>query len=78
MFSKEYPNITWWINNHGWIELGDDDYSSSWTRIMDQGGTCWEDKDSESLDESLKKADIWISLEIEGRFGENPPKQYKK
>ena len=76
MFSKKYPNLNWWINNHGWIELGSDEYSSSWIRILDEGGMYWEDDDSESLDESLEKADIWMSTEIEDRFGEESPKKY--
>jgi hypothetical protein len=76
MFSREYPNLEWWINTHGWIEMGDDDYSTSWVRILDIGGLCWEDKSSESLDEALKNGDIWASNEIKERFGEEPPKKY--
>ena len=60
MFSKEYPNLDWWIENIGWIELGSDEYSDSWVRILNEGGTCWEDSDSKTLDESLKKADIFV------------------
>jgi len=78
MFSKVYPNLDWWINNHGWIEMGDDDYSNSWVRVLDVGGICWEDKDSGSLDEALQKAEVWMSLEIDGRFGEEPPKTYEQ
>lgn len=58
MFSKNYPNLNWWINNHGWIELGGHDYSSSWIRILDTGGMCWEDENSSTLDEALKSADF--------------------
>ena len=76
MFSKDYPNLDWWINNQGWIELGSDDYSTSWVRILDIGGTCWEDEKSSSLDEALKLADRWASVEIEDRFGEEPAKRY--
>ena len=76
MFSKEYPNLEWWIENQGWIELGEDEYSSSWLRILDLGGMCWEDKKSKSLDEALKNGDIWMSSEIKNRFGEKPPKEY--
>lgn len=76
MFSKKYPNLDWWISTHGWTELGEDDHSSSWVRILDEGGMCYEDEDSDSLDEALEKADIWTSKEIESRFGEEPPKKY--
>jgi hypothetical protein len=76
MFSKEYPNLEWWINTHGWIELGNDDHSTSWVRIFDIGGLCWEDNNSKSLDEALTNGDIWASNEIMNRFGEEPPKKY--
>jgi len=76
MFSEAYPNLDWWVGTHGWIELGEDDYSSSWLRILDIGGMCWEDKGSKSLDEALKKGDKWVSKEIEERFRETPPKKY--
>jgi len=45
--------------------MGDDRYSTSWLRILDIGGMCWEDKDSKSLNEALRKAENWTSLEIE-------------
>lgn len=78
MFSKDYPNLDWWINNHGRIELGgDDNYFSSWVRILDMGGMCWEDENSSSLDEALKLAERWASVEIEDRFGEEPAKRYE-
>ena len=78
MFSKNYPNVDWWVNTQGWVELGSDDYSNSWLRILDEGGMCWEDKDSSSLDEALSEADRWLSSEIQDRFGEEPPKKYSK
>ena len=77
MFSKDYPNLDWWINNHGWIELGGDaNYFSSWVRILDMGGMCWEDENSSSLDEALGFAEQWASVEIEDRLGEEPAKRY--
>ena len=76
MFSKDYPNIEWWIENQGWIELGEDLHSTSWVRILDMGGMYWEDKDAASLDEALRNADIWLSTEIQSRMGKIPPKVY--
>lgn len=64
-FSKTYLHLTWWIENHGWIEIGTDDYSGSWVRILDEGGTRWEDEDSETLDEALEKADNFVREEIQ-------------
>lgn len=77
MFSKNYPNVNYWIETQGWVELGSDEDSDSWVRILDEGGMCWEDEDSVSLDEALKNADIWLSSEIQDRLGEQPPKLYK-
>ena len=76
MFSEIYPNLDWWVDGQGWIELGGDTYSNFWVRILDEGGTCWEDEGSNSLDEALDLADRWAALEIENRFGEEPPKRY--
>lgn len=77
MFSENYPNLAWWINNHGWIELGGDDYyRSSWLRILDEGGMCWEDQHAKTLDEAVSRADRWASQEIATRFGEESPKRY--
>jgi len=76
MFSKEYPNLEWWVENQGWIEIGEDEYSSSWLRILDIGGMYWEDENSKSLDEALRNGDIWLSSEIRNRFGKKPPKEY--
>ena len=64
MFKKYFPNLDNWINSRGWVELGSDEYSSSWVQILDEGGTVWEDKDSTSLDEALKVADDWLAKEM--------------
>ncbi len=65
-FSKTYPHLIWWVENQGWIEIGSDDYSDSWVRLMDEGGTRWEDEDSETLDEALSKAEAFIAAEFSG------------
>jgi hypothetical protein len=41
-FEKSYPNITRWVTSQGWIELGQDVYSSSLVRALDEGGMVWE------------------------------------
>lgn len=63
-FSKTYPHLTWWVENQGWIEIGSDDYSDSWVRIMDEGGTRWEDEEAETLDEALSKAEAFVKAEF--------------
>jgi hypothetical protein len=41
-FEKSYQNITRWVTSQGWIELGQDEYSSSLVRALDEGGIVWE------------------------------------
>jgi hypothetical protein len=39
---KGYPNLTRWVTSQSWIELGQDEYSSSLVRTLDEGGMVWE------------------------------------
>jgi hypothetical protein len=41
-FEESYPNIARWVTSQGWIELGQDEYSSSLVRALDVGGMVWE------------------------------------
>lgn len=60
MLEKKYPNIADWIDRHGSIELGQNDYSDSMVRVLDAGGTVWEsEEDYNSLD------DLFNALEAE-------------
>ncbi|MFZ2727432.1 MAG: hypothetical protein WAX77_14350 [Methylococcaceae bacterium] len=60
MLEKKYPNIADWIDRHGSIELGQNDYSDSMVRVLDEGGTVWEsEEDYNSLD------DLFNALEAE-------------
>ena len=53
-FEESYPNITRWVKSHGWIELGQDEYSSSLVRALDPGGMVWEGTAHyETLDEAF-------------------------
>ena len=64
MFEKYFPNLDNRVNRRGWIELGSDEESNSWIRILDMGGIVWEDEDSKSLDEALKAAEKWLAKEV--------------
>ena len=44
-FSKAYPNIAYWVEACGWIEIGQDEYSTSLVRALDEGGMVWESSD---------------------------------
>jgi len=53
-FSSTYPNITYWAESCGWIEIGYDDNSRSFIRVLDEGGTVWESKSKyKSFDDAL-------------------------
>ena len=59
-FSKACPNIAHWVEACGWIKIGQDEYSTSLVRALDEGGMAWESSDDhETVDEA------WQALEIE-------------
>lgn len=61
-FSSIYPNIAYWAESCGWIEIGQDEYSESFIRVLDEGGTVWEGKAKyKSLDDALN--DLEAALE---------------
>jgi len=61
-FSETYPNIVYWTESCGWIEVGYDEYSRSFIRVLDEGGMLWESKPSyKSLDDALN--DLEAALE---------------
>jgi hypothetical protein len=54
-FSEIYPNITHWIDSLGWIEIGQDEYSKSLVRLLNEGGLVWEsDHTHHAIDEALQ------------------------
>lgn len=40
-FAMLSPNVASWVQD-GWIELGRDDFSKSFVRVLDIGGLIWE------------------------------------
>ena len=65
-FSENYPNLNWWVENQGWIEIGQDEHSRSMVRILDEGGMVWEsDLKSKTLDKDLNGAERFIAKWIE-------------
>lgn len=57
-FKSIYPYLHLFINYQGWIELGADEHSNSWVRVLDEGEIRIE-CDKDSLDESLVEAEAW-------------------
>ena len=61
-FTQSYPNLTYWVESFGWIELGQDDYSRSLIRILNEGGMVWESQEYyDSLDNALQEAEVAIA-----------------
>jgi hypothetical protein len=54
-FERLYPHIARWVQAHGHIEMGYDDYSHSFIRALDIGGMIWEGLEHyPTLDEALQ------------------------
>lgn len=61
-FEEVYPNIAHWVTTYGWIEIGQDDYSSSFVRVLDEGGMVWEGSDDyETLDEAMQALEAGLA-----------------
>jgi hypothetical protein len=57
-FQSLYPAVAEWTKGWGWIEMGQDDFSRSFIRVLDIGGMIWEGKYKYgSVDEALKAAE---------------------
>ena len=37
-----YPHLARWVDADGWVEIGHDDFSRSFVRALNEGGTIWE------------------------------------
>lgn len=54
-FDQAYPNITRWVKDYGWIEIGQTDHSNSLIRVLDEGGMIWESsKNYRTIDEAMQ------------------------
>jgi hypothetical protein len=69
-FSKKYPHLTWWIENHGWAVPGPDEHSQSLVRLLDEGGTWWEDEEATTIDKALENTEAFLAEELPEMFGD--------
>lgn len=68
-FSKLFPYLNYWVENHGYIQLGSGDENEGFLTIVDDGGVCWEDEDSKTIDQALAKAEKYLKeVEFPERF----------
>ena len=64
-----YPHFARWVQDFGWVEIGQDDFSRSMVRALDIGGLIWEGKASyATLDALLQDLDqalaVWLKAEM--------------
>ncbi|HEY1189003.1 MAG TPA: KTSC domain-containing protein [Gemmata sp.] len=79
-FAAAYPAIARWVREEaGWIELGSDEFSSSFIRAIHPGGTAWEgENDYPTIDAAFAAADAgvaeWLAENID-TIPKSPPKK---
>ena len=57
-----YPTIARWVQEYGWIEMGNDDMSRSFVRVLDEGGLVWEgQEDYATLDDALRNLEAGLA-----------------
>lgn len=67
-----YPSLAEWVRQHGWIEIGQDDDSRSFIRVLDIGGMIWEGAEEyPTLDNALQAADQAVTTWMRQQFGES-------
>ena len=68
-FSSLYPYLSWWCENHGYMQIGLGTENDSFLMLMDDGGVSYEDDDSETIDQALKAAEKYLKeVEFPDRF----------
>ena len=67
-FAQTYPYLTYWIEDWGEMETTNGDWNRSRIRLLDEGGTCYEDYDSKTHDKALQKAEKYLREEESKRF----------
>ncbi len=72
-FEQSYPRITLWVKTHGWIEIGQDEYSHSFVRALDGGGMVWEGQVQEeyaTMDEALQALEAGLTERMGEQWGQ--------
>jgi hypothetical protein len=70
-FAQAYPHLSQWVQDSGWIEVGDDGMRPSLIRVLDEGGMIWESGSHyASVDEALGHAEAAVSRHMREQYGE--------
>ncbi len=68
---QHYPHLARWVKDHGWVEIGRDDYSRSFVRALDIGGLIWEGATHyPTLDAALQALDQALAEWMRTQLGE--------
>jgi len=68
MFEKNYPYLATWAATQGRIEIGYEYETNSILRIIDEGGMVWEDEESNTIDEALKRGEKYLKTDLAKDF----------
>jgi hypothetical protein len=70
-FENQYPYITRWVRDCGWIEMGDDGCSGSFIKAIDEGGLIWEtQKKYKDIDAAFQALEEALAKYIKEQIGE--------
>jgi hypothetical protein len=66
LFEEQYPAIHRFVEEIGWIEIGQNDMISAFVRAYDLGGTVYEGEDSyPSLEAALQDLEAGIQAHLD-------------
>ena len=71
IFDEQFPNIARWVIEQGYIEVGYDEFTSSFIKAIDMGGGIWSGKSKyNNVHEALLALDKALKKHMKERFGE--------
>jgi hypothetical protein len=71
MFDEAYPHIAAWVKEHGWIEIGRDEFSPSLIRALNEGGRIWEsDNIYPTVEAALQECESALAAWMEENLSE--------
>lgn len=71
-FEQKYPALTRWVDEYGWIEMGQLDGPAPFIWALNEGGVIWEGEDSyRTLDEAFRDAEKGIAAWLKENIGDD-------
>ena len=67
-FATQYPYLNYWREDWGEMETTNGDWNRPRIRLIDEGGTWYEDYESKSHEEALQKAEEYLRSKEGRRF----------